>query len=285
MKIISWNTGKKSSNEQKDAILEIISDEKPDIFIFQECIGAFLIRLIPNTYYEIPYPARTGIDRRVRIFILKQNYKHRLIENKINNKLICVNIENLKSKETFNLAAIHLYSKVNNTEREQMWKNIPFFKEIEDFEKTTRNYKSIIAGDFNYNPYEKDHFDSKVINSLSSLKMINFLDKSQSFTRPKNMWYNPMWNILGDYDFAKTKRKVNGTYYRFSDNESHPFWNMFDGFLVRPVLAKKIRLEDLYVITKTNRRNFIKQFVITEKESFIDERISDHLPVSIEINL
>ena len=289
MKFLTWNTGKKSTDLQKKVVKELVSENDPDVIVFQECTGAFLKSTMPNEYYEIPYPSRTGIDRRVRVFLKTSVLKHKQIYNEFNNKLIFVKIEVLTSGLVFNLAAVHLYSKINNSEREQMWKNMPFFSKIESLElmDSPKSDKTIIAGDFNYNPFEKDHFDSRVINSFASLKMLEFMYKSTSFERGKNMWYNPMWNLLGDYDLLNQSRRINGTYYRYSDNENHPFWNMFDGFLVRSSIAEKIEFKSMSILTetKTSKIKFLKPLVISESESLIDERISDHLPVVITINI
>jgi exonuclease III len=285
MRILTWNTGKNSTDLKKKAITDVILETKADILVFQECTGAYLTQIVPNTFYEIPYPSRSGIDKRVRIFLDKTKYQHKEIQPFSNNKLILVRVQDKIKKKDFNLVGIHLYSKKNNTEREQMWKNKPFFQHIEDFENGLPNCKdTIVVGDFNYNPYEKDHFDPNIINSLGSLKMLNFISSSTSFDRNKNSWYNPMWNLLGDYDSINKKRRINGTYYRYSNNENHPFWNMFDGFLIRLTLAPKINYNDFFIITKTKNINFIKPRVINEMESFIDERISDHLPVFMELN-
>jgi len=104
--------------------------------------------------------------------------------------------------------------------------------EIERIEFEHKCNNSIIIGDFNMNPYEPGMLGASALHSLSSR---NIVKKQKRILHGKeyNMFYNPMWSLLGDINLP------DGTYfYDDSSQEVNLYWNIFDQVLIRPSLIE-----------------------------------------------
>ena len=85
------------------------------------------------------------------------------------------------------------------------------------------------------------------------------------------MFYNPMWNLLGDFNYPP------GTYYYKGNKEKNEFWNIFDQVIVRPRLRSNFVDKELKIITKTQTVSLVTQNQHPNKE------ISDHLPIVFQL--
>jgi exonuclease III len=282
--IISWNTNKKNTAFLRSALTELASEQAPEIFVFQECLGQYVNTILNPTYDEIPYPGN-GINRRVRIFLKKNTFDRFAINTAFNNKLVFVHLRKIGGTEDFNLAGIHFYSKLN-TERQQLWKNKPFTERIDLLERTqTNNNRTILIGDFNYNPYDSTLSDPNVFNAIDNKNLIRTFSANPIGNRNHNYWYNPMWNLLGDYDFNRDLHKdSSGTYFLYNEAEI-PYWNLIDGALLRPSIMDRIDFKKTEVLTNTSQRNFLKPLIIRTDESLVVEDFSDHLPLKVTLKI
>lgn len=85
------------------------------------------------------------------------------------------------------------------------------------------------------------------------------------------MFYNPMWNFLGDY------KQPYGTYYCNTGGTQNIYWNIFDQVLFRPALKERFVKESLKILTETETRYLL------DNNGHPDRSISDHLPIIFEI--
>ncbi|MDP5199930.1 endonuclease/exonuclease/phosphatase family protein [Flavobacterium sp. DG2-3] len=282
--LLTWNINNKKTILLEQALKAVSNENKIDIIILQEAYGQFVNTVLSYQYNEIVYPGN-GIGSGVRIFLKKNTFKNFSILRTDNKKLVFIHLQKIKSMEEFNIAAVHLHSKVNNSERQQLWKNLPLIQKIKEFEKTsTNNNNTILAGDFNHNPHESDLCEPNMINGVENKELIKTLLNYPISKKKYDFWYNPMWNLLGDYDYLNRKAKVTGTYFRYTEDET-PIWNLFDGFIIRPSLVDKVNYRQTKIITKTKMINFLKPFTIKKDESLIKEDLSDHLPVKFSLNI
>jgi exonuclease III len=283
--LLSWNTGKEKTVLRGQVIAELASEHSLDILVFQEYSGQYINTILNANYDEIPYPG-SGINRRVRIFIKQGTFKYFSIKTAFNSKLVFVHLKRLSGTEDFNIVGVHLYSKLGNTKRQQLWKNHPFVEKINEFEKTqSNNNRTIVVGDFNYCPYENDLTDPHVFNAIENRHLIEYFQLNKLGKRNHNYWYNPMWNLLGDFDYNKqTKKQATGTYFRYNKAEI-PYWNLFDGLILRPSIMDRIDFANSEILTETKSTKFLKPLIIRENESFINESLSDHLPIKFTINI
>lgn len=282
IKILSWNICNKKTTLLQDTLLELASGQV-DIIVLQEAFGQFVNTTLDSTFEEISYPGN-GLRKFVRVFLKKNTFYPSAVLTLPNNKLVFVPLKKIGGTEEFNLAAIHLYSKVNKTERQQFWRNLPLVDKINEFEKSSSNNNTIVVGDFNYNPYETDLCDPSMIGSKDSKDLITTFTDYPVSKKDFNFWYNPMWNLLGDHDFKTGKTRTTGTYFRYTEDEK-PMWNMFDGFILRPSIMDKVDYNESSVLTSTATTEFLKPFIIRSDESMIKEDLSDHLPIEFTLNI
>lgn len=294
-KILSWNIHTNKGSVTKDlqrVITEIVNENFIDIIVLQEAFGSFINTALNAgllQYDEILFPGNT-VQKGVRIFT-KQNTFHTstfIKKGKKGNKLKFVSLKKLNGTEEFNIAGVHLHSKVGNTERQRLWKSLPIIEEIKEFEKKSLNNRTIIVGDFNHNPYEINLCDPYYLNAKDSKNLITTLTTKPISKKFGDFWYNPMWNLLGDYDYTsskKNKERVTGTYFRYTEDET-PIWNLIDGFILRPSIMDRVNYKECKIITSTKSEpSFLKPLTIAKNESLIYEYLSDHLPIKFSITI
>lgn len=287
--ILSWNihTYKgRRTNILKWAITEIVNENKIDIVVLQEAFGSSIFNAVnagEAQFDEILYPGNS-IKEGVRIFIRKNTFDTPNFIHKNNrNKLMFVKLKKIKGSEEFNIAAVHLHSKVGNTERQQLWKNRPIFEEIKRLERLSLTNRTILVGDFNHNPYDNNLCDPDLIDCKGSKSLISVLTSNPiSKKRNSNFWYNPMWNLLGDYDYNSGHERITGTFFRYTEDET-PIWNLLDGFILRPSIMNRVDYTQSAILKTTNSIPFLKPFTVKKDESIIYEYLSDHLPIKFSI--
>jgi endonuclease/exonuclease/phosphatase family metal-dependent hydrolase len=283
--ILSWNTGKKKSEMMSRALCELVEEHAIDIVVLQECLGRHVNSLLEPQYEEVPYLG-VGLDRRVRIFLKNGEFERFAINTAFENKLLFVHLRKKNGIEDFNIVGVHLYSKAGNTERQQTWKNLHFAETIKEFEiSTSTHQRTVVVGDFNYNPYEIDLLDPNMFNAIENRHLISRFLEFPVGTPKKDYFYNPMWNLLGDYDYQRRQAKeASGTYFHYNE-AGWPHWNHFDGMILRPSLMDRFDYERSEVIVQTRTLKFLKNFIIHRDESIIKEDLSDHLPIKFTLNV
>lgn len=284
IRILSWNICNKKTTLIQSTLKEVVNENDIDIVILQEAFGIFINTILDNDFDELIY-SKNGTKQWVRVFLKKNTFVHTYFDKTTNNKLLFVRLKKTNGVDEFNLAAVHLHSKVRNTERQQLWKNLPLINKIGEFENAaSTDDKTIIVGDFNYNPFEKDLSDPMVLNCKDNKELITMLSNSSIPNSNRKNWYNPMWNFLGDFDYNSGAERVTGTYFRYTENET-PMWNLLDGFILRPSIMNKIDYKESSILIKTKSTNFLKPFIIRKDESLIKDDLSDHLPIKFTITL
>lgn len=169
------------------------------------------------------------------------------------------------------LCGVHLNSQLysDNTDRRE----IEIERIVSDVLKIESEIKSkdtIIVGDFNINPYDKSCVSARYFHSIpvfeETVRETRIVEG-----REYQMFYNPMWNFLGDF------KEPYGTYYCNSGDTVNPYWNTFDQVIIRPILRKRFVNESLNIITQTISTSLL------DKKKHPDHSISDHLPITFEI--
>lgn len=282
---LTWNTGKKNNSFIADSLGKFQSEHQPSIIVLQECLSEYPNKIL-NDYDEVKYPNSIGLNRRVRIFLKKATFELITLKTGINNKLVFIRLKNKKEEFEFNVAAVHLYSLFKTTERQQLWKNKALLDLVESFEKTiAKDDTTILIGDLNYNPYDVNLSDPYLFNALENRHLISLLNTSPKSTPEKSFWYNPTWNLLGDYDYhKKIPRLSTGTYFYNSISEQ-PYWRLLDSALIRPKLMNKVNFEHTEIVTEINGKKLIKSYILGKNESIIIDEFSDHLPLKLTLNI
>lgn len=173
--------------------------------------------------------------------------------------------------ESIILCCLHLQSQIYSGQADS--RAICIRKIVHDVRSTELEIgteKSIIVGDFNINPFDPGLVQADLFHGIpvyEEAKRERRIVSDEEFF----MFYNPMWNLLGDF------RKPYGTYYYGGSDAYNPYWNMFDQVIMRPKLRKQFVDDSLKIITETQNH-----YLLDNKER-PDISISDHLPIVFEV--
>ena len=233
-----------------------------DIFVLAEYQADFekLQLELRTCKYETEKSITIGCDR---ITILKRKYN---MEPGFQNKYCSLQIIDNK----YILACLHLPSKVY---AKRLKKDIAIrriIEEIQRYEKLLKIDKTIIVGDVNENPYEigclgADKFHGIPVYQDAMRKYRTIMDERFE------MFYNPMWNLFGDFSFPP------GTYYYRGNEVINSFWNIYDQVMIRPCIRDFFIDSELKILCETKNRKLI------DKNNHPSKKISDHLPIIFEI--
>ena len=169
----------------------------------------------------------------------------------------------------------HLPSKLYKDPRDQTLYAENLSDMIRKIENDRGHRRTIAVGDFNMNPFEDGMMQVNAFNSVSSQRIARDNGGYRVYGgKAYPFFYNPMWNFLGD----RTRFKP-GTYYYNSGRAVNFYWHMFDQVLVRPSLVDRLNFESLRIIDFDGEKSLITQ------NDRPDRRISDHLPITFQLDL
>ena len=110
--------------------------------------------------------------------------------------------------------------------------------DIQTVEQEIDTENSIVVGDFNISPYDPSCIDARYFHGIPVYSEAK--RKSRDVERKEYyMFYNPMWNLLGDF------KPPYGTYYSNEGGTQNTFWYIFDQVIFKPALRKRIVDESL----------------------------------------
>ena len=166
---------------------------------------------------------------------------------------------------------MHLRSDLYDGEGMRRYQIENLIKEINSLKDNSGFSKVVIFGDFNQNPYHDYCMEAELLHAISDKR---YVVKGSRKVCGSNydMYYNPMWNLFGDYTFPP------GTYFHNSTKTCEPFWHMLDQVIVSSSLVDCFIDEELKIVTDTSAGSLLN------KNNHPDKRISDHLPIIFEIN-
>lgn len=266
MKYIFWNTGR--NNDINTILEEMIIEHNCDVLILAEyedsidelCNSLFL----KGFNYNIN--ANMG-GCRVKI-ILKSLFT---ISSYTEMEYYTIKKLNTGTLELL-LACVHFPSLLRNTDEEITAISKILISDIETIEDSLHHRNTIITGDFNANPFDGSIIKACALHGIPVRNIAKKLARTINFSEYK-MFYNPMWNLLGD------SREIPGTYYYDSGKQVNFYWNMFDQVIIRPNIIDYFNFNDLRIITSINNKTLISNTGIPHRN------ISDHLPIIYSLNI
>ncbi|EOU1107248.1 hypothetical protein AB8J26_001548 [Clostridium perfringens] len=266
MNYLFWNTNK---NKVNNILKDIIIENKCDIIAlaeYEDAILSLIASLDKANIHMYTLPSM-GCNR----IVILSKFKEKDINYHAHTsyyRILQVPHDNVKNHL---IALVHLPSKLNANVSDIDGIICGLISELEKSENKLKTKNSIIAGDFNINPFESPMIAAKSAHALSS-REITKRKKRIVYNNEYNMFYNPMWNLFGDND------GVPGTYYYSSSNQEVYFWNIFDQVIIRPDLIENFDNSSLKILTKTKVYNLLNKNNKPKKD------ISDHLPIFFKIN-
>ncbi len=261
MRIVFWNTHR---NEKINSIIcDVIYENRIDIAVLAEYTGDSqgLIQDLSGQGIQMEQYITSGCERIVMfgsktgVTPASQNkyYSMQLMEGK------------------YILCGMHLPSQVYAQHQER--RNIvidTLLQDISELEEEIGLAQTVLFGDFNENPYETGCLAADKFHGLPSGD--DTLRGTRTVMGRKfKMFYNPMWNLFGDFQYPP------GTYYYNGSSPSHPFWNIYDQVMIRPAMQGRFVSDSLRILVGTKQVSFVDQYKHPKKE------ISDHLPIVFEI--
>lgn len=262
MKYLFWNTYR---NADINSILsDLIVENKISVVILAEYVAEMdeLIKLLSLKGVSMMQYPTTGCDRICILGKISLAMKPQLQTDYYSIQIIDDNLV---------LCCVHLNSQIfsgNAEYREIVIERIIF--DVENLEKELKSNNTVIVGDFNVNPYDQTCVNARYFHSLPVYEETKRKSRTVAGKEFK-MFYNPMWNLMGDFD------EPYGTYYYNSNNAISTYWNFYDQVIIRPALRERFIDENLKILTKTERISLL------DDKMHPNHNISDHLPIIFEI--
>lgn len=200
MKILFWNTHK---NHNIDSyILDFAAENPCDIIILAEYANNINGLCNQLSLFKLDFYFWKSLACNTIKIISKKSYKNRLMQDE---KRYCIYSMETASKQ-FILTALHLPSKLHfdPPDIESYARRIR--NDIEHIEENLRCKASFIVGDFNVNPFENACINADCFHALP-----NRSQAGKEYRKVSGLsfstFYNPMWNLFGDFD------SVSGSYF------------------------------------------------------------------------
>lgn len=163
------------------------------------------------------------------------------------------------------IAAIHHKSKLYANEYDQTSAMNETARNIRAAEAAREHKRTIVVGDLNMNPFELSVCSVDGLHAVMCKQIAAKRDRKVQGL-PRDYFYNPMWNFLGDETPGPP-----GTYYYRGGAVSY-FWNTFDQVLFRPELLPYYRHDNIRVIDEINGESLLGT-------NGLATEFSDHLPL------
>ena len=180
----------------------------------------------------------------------------------------------LAGKRPILIAGVHLASKLHLRDSDQAALGFAVARTINHHEKQAGHDRTVVAGDFNMNPFEAGLVATPGgFNAAASRGVVRKTRRVQREEYP--FFYNPMWNHFGDQG-----RNPPGTYYRQGSSPTEYFWNMYDQVLVRPSLMKAFPEDELIILTAVEGHSLVNRNGRPNLRA-----ASDHLPLLFALNI
>lgn len=265
MNFLFWNTNNRNVD---DVLIDLIINESLDIVILAEYVRDSTSLLKKLMKRDVEYYKLSNIGcKRINIFtrLTPSHFKY-------SSECEYYTIRELKQPGHLNLlmAFVHLPSKLYMTESDQLQETICFKEELERAEAKNDNRNSIVLGDFNMNPFEPGMIAASSMHSIPCSKTAKKGTRTIK-GRDHTMFYNPMWNLFGDFN------EKPGTYFHSSSMYNAIFWNMPDQIILRPHLVQYFDKDSLKIIDSTPTQK------LTNLKGH--PNVSDHLPIMFSMNL
>jgi len=271
--VLFWNAciNKKASiDTQKisrieDAIVDIVGEKNCNIIVLAEFDTQ--TNSLCNKLSTIGKDFREceAIDVNARVKILKDNN----LSNEIIRDTRYYNIHDFSIYDYhFLIVGVHLPSKLCATERGIQTVGRQLVEAIKEAEGEVGREKVVLVGDLNANPFETIMTDFDYIHAIFDSYIVETKRSRNLYGKNNQIFYNPMWNLLGDTNYPK------GSYYSNDGDACKLFWHVFDQVVMSADFLKAYKKESLKIITEAKNRKLLDEKGKPDKENY-----SDHLPV------
>lgn len=261
MKILFWNT--KRNKNINPYIVNLVCDHEVDVLVVAEyrADAIELGYLFQESRTFLEKCNTLGCDR----LDIWSSYKN--IEAGLQDSYYSIQI----ISNEYILCGVHMITDLHGDRSdERLLIAQQIMHDVQKTEEKIKSQKTIIVGDMNEMPYGKSCLNA---NGFHGLPALNISDKSTRKVnkREYRKFYNPMWNLLGDFEYPP------GTYYLNQSKLHSPMWYMLDQVMISMDVLPLFHRERLKIITSGSL------FDLKDSGGHPNKKISDHFPIICEI--
>ena len=247
-------------------------NDDPWIYVFFAENKGFSLQSIAHEFRPDWKELTDSTQLREEIYFTKYQERN---ERMLFLKLIHGNLETL-------LVPIHFPSRMYATPRKQEALAEGFNRYIKFIEERNKLARTIVYGDFNMSPYEAGMIDYRAFHALPDRRL---LDKEiRHLHIPYKPYYNPSWQLLGDYSVQTIDQKLiltdepTATYFKEQSSDVDYYWYLFDQVLLRKEIIDDFDLSAFRIIKGHEGLSLLNENLRPDKDKF-----SDHLPIIFRI--
>lgn len=259
MNILFWNLGK---NDNSQYLAKCISERKIDFAILSEYENLsfpYVLNELNNSYRHIS--GKGGCDKitmlalsDVDVHVRREQARYVLYSIKYN-------------EIDFNIVGVHLQDRRNSDSAQRISIVGRLMNDLKNLEDSSRCRRSVIVGDLNANPYDKELLQMNAFHAVLFKDVIKSAETRTVDGIRYRRLYNPILHFLSE------NTKNYGSYYD-TRGSCTSTWHCFDQALVSKALVDAIEsLEYLKSIGDSD--------LIARKGP--KREVSDHLPLFIQI--
>ena len=262
MRYLFWNTAKEQVDEE---IVSLIIEYKVDIVALVEYRGDVTFVIDRLLEYNIKMELFPSILDTNRMCIISKISRHKVSMHRTYNNYSIYTIPH-ERLGTHIIAFVHLPAKNSGSEHLSLY----FIQKLKDdlrevLECEEDAQEIVVVGDFNLNPFDTNMISMIGMNAISSRKEV----LSKKGQRNELLFYNPMWNLLGDILLPE------GTYYYKASTPENNFWHILDQVIISKGIIGLWNDDELKILTKIQGKD------LHNKNG--KPKVSDHFPLYFEI--
>ncbi|HEX8197713.1 MAG TPA: hypothetical protein VF571_16090 [Pyrinomonadaceae bacterium] len=271
MNFLFWNINRKPL---QDLLAVLVREHSVDVLILAECeINDVTLLETLNENQSPKYGIALSYipNPRIKIFTTLPRESFRPLGDEGN---AAFRLLRPPIGEEIILVAVHLSSKLHQSDAEQAFNATRLGRSVREFELEIGHTKTLIVGDLNMNPFEHGLVAAETFHAVMT-KEIALRNSRTVSGEEKMFFYNPMWGLFGD-----NTPGAPGTYYYGSGNQVNYFWNIFDQILIRPSLLPYFDEKNLHILSNVGVKSLLNR-----KGSPNASFASDHLPILFQLSI
>jgi len=256
MNILFWNLNK---NPITNHVVDCLIENNIDLALFSEYINIDFDEIESKTEYK--HIENVGGCNKITMLALP---KIKMLVQAEYSRFILYSF--LFNNKQYNVAGIHLEDRRNDPDGVLRLSTIrDVTNSILEVEEKFYCDNTLVIGDFNANPFDKELLQVDAFNAVLFKEIISRRDIKCINNKSYKRFYNPTLNFL-----SESTKNYGSFYYNQSFNT--PIWNSFDQIIVRKPLMDLI--EEVCYLRKIGSKSLINSIKPNKK-------ISDHLPLIV----
>ncbi len=260
LNILFWNLHR---NAIEDYLTACIEEKQIDIAVLAEYRGINYEKLKDNLcgFYSLHQGLKA--DKTKVMLISRNNIKINVIQEL--SRYVIYKIQTLL--KTYIIVGLHLEDRRNYDSDDRINTIKSITSDLERIERQFQCKNTIVIGDFNANPFDKEIVGYHGFNAVLFKAVMEECEVRTRQSNEKQRFYNPMIHYISE------DTRMYGSYYYTSDS-SNLYWYCFDQVLFRKPLINDIN--SIQYIKKIGETDLIAR---SQPKSCI----SDHLPLFVSI--